>query len=137
MGKNTFSGISLEDIMKDIDQNIIEENKARKKNFRTKIVKRFKISILTIFTVSIICFVTIYFVRIFNTTDKEVTNNNNYAQETYEDTSSNSIPKHLRCSRCDGTGRVNKSFGKSWSKTYGYGYGDVCGACDGTGYDFD
>ena len=55
-------------------------------SFYNNIVKRFKISILTIFTVSIICFVTIYFVRIFNTTDKEVTNNNNYAKETYEDT---------------------------------------------------
>ena len=39
------------------------------------------------------------------------------------------------CSRCDGTGRVNKHFGNSWNKIPGYGYGDVCGGCGGTGRD--
>lgn len=37
------------------------------------------------------------------------------------------------CSRCGGTGRVNKHFGNSWNKIPGYGYGDVCGGCGGTG----
>ncbi len=38
------------------------------------------------------------------------------------------------CSRCDGTGRVTKHFGNTWNKIEGYGYGDVCGQCGGTGY---
>ncbi len=38
-----------------------------------------------------------------------------------------------KCSRCGGTGRVNKHFGNSWNKEPGYGYGDVCGGCGGTG----
>ena len=38
------------------------------------------------------------------------------------------------CSRCSGTGRVTKHFGNSWNSIPGYGYGDVCGACGGTGY---
>lgn len=37
------------------------------------------------------------------------------------------------CSRCGGTGRVNKHFGNSWNDKPGYGYGDVCGGCGGTG----
>lgn len=37
------------------------------------------------------------------------------------------------CSRCGGTGRVNKHFGNSWNTIPGYGYGDVCGGCGGTG----
>lgn len=37
------------------------------------------------------------------------------------------------CSRCSGTGRVTKHFGNSWNKKPGYGYGDVCGACGGSG----
>jgi hypothetical protein len=39
-----------------------------------------------------------------------------------------------KCSRCSGTGRVTKYFGNSWNCIPGYGYGDVCGACGGTGY---
>lgn len=37
------------------------------------------------------------------------------------------------CSRCGGSGRVNKHFGNSWNDKPGYGYGDVCGGCGGTG----
>ena len=50
-----------------------------------------------------------------------------------ETTSRNESSSKTTCSRCDGTGRVTKSYGKSWSKIEGYGYGDVCGACGGTG----
>lgn len=38
------------------------------------------------------------------------------------------------CSRCNGTGRVTKNFGNSWNDIPGYGYGDICGACGGTGH---
>ena len=37
------------------------------------------------------------------------------------------------CSTCSGTGRVTEHFGKRWSKMEGYGYGDVCHDCGGTG----
>ena len=137
MGKKTFSGFGLDDIIKKIDQNIIEDDQERRNKTKKKTVKTIKFTVLTIVGVLTICFVGNFFVGILNSDDKEVANDNNYTQESSENKVSNSIPKHLRCSRCDGTGRVNKSFGKSWSKTYGYGYGDVCGACDGTGYDFD
>lgn len=48
---------------------------------------------------------------------------------------SGSVPAGKKvCSRCSGTGKVTKHFGNSWNKKPGYGYGDVCGACGGTGY---
>lgn len=137
MGKEMFSGLDIDDIMKKIDKDIIVAEEERKKNCKKKTIKTIKFTVLTIVGVLTICFVGIFFVGILNSDDKEVANDNSYTQESSENKVSNSIPKHLRCSRCDGTGRVNKSFGKSWNKTYGYGYGDVCGACDGTGYDFD
>ena len=37
------------------------------------------------------------------------------------------------CHRCRGTGRVAMHYGNTWNKIEGYGYGDVCGACGGSG----
>lgn len=42
-------------------------------------------------------------------------------------------PENIRCNMCDGTGKVNKHYGNSWNKIPGYGYGDTCGDCGGTG----
>ena len=59
-----------------------------------------------------------------------------YGGKSYSSSSSysGSSSTKTKCSRCSGTGRVTKSYGKSWSKIEGYGYGDVCGGCGGTGY---
>ena len=38
------------------------------------------------------------------------------------------------CPQCNGTGRVVLHYGNRWNKIEGYGYGDVCGRCGGTGY---
>lgn len=43
------------------------------------------------------------------------------------------IPEDEKCIRCNGTGKVVVHFGNSWNDIPGYGYGDVCGGCDGTG----
>ena len=40
-----------------------------------------------------------------------------------------------KCYRCMGTGKVVLTYGNSWSDEPGYGYGDKCGRCDGTGID--
>ena len=53
---------------------------------------------------------------------------------TGKSSSSGSGSGKKQCSRCSGTGRVTKHFGNFWNKEEGYGYGDVCGACGGTGY---
>ena len=53
-----------------------------------------------------------------------------YISKPSSNTSNNDSSK---CSRCSGTGRVTKHFGNTWNKKPGYGYGDLCGACGGTG----
>lgn len=59
---------------------------------------------------------------------------NNYKNsEFYEKYSNNESLPADACSRCSGTGYVTKHYGNTWSQEDGYGYGDVCGQCGGSG----
>lgn len=62
--------------------------------------------------------------QIYSDWDNSILGNDSY--------DGNKLPEGA-CTRCSGTGKVTQTYGESWSQEDGYGYGDICGKCGGSG----